>query len=104
MHIIVPAMTDLTALIERQIVKLFPPDEHEEVRRLLHEDCGATLPGLSKSSPRSHERIQCAALKLSEGRLDKLYDAIALAQTDWRDLLVVAGFAGDTDAHLDWEP
>ncbi|NNE24098.1 MAG: hypothetical protein HKN11_15955 [Rhizobiales bacterium] len=104
MRIIVPAMTDLAALIERRIVQLFPQGEHAEVRRLLCEDCGASLPGLSGSSPRSHERIQCAALKLSQGRLDKLYDAIALAQTDWRDLLVAAGFAGHPDAHKDWDP
>ena len=40
---------------------------------------------------------------LSEGRVDKLYDAIALAQTDWRDLLVSAGFAEDIQAHKDWK-
>ena len=35
--------------------------------------------------------------------MDKLYDAIALAQTDWRDLLVAAGFGDDVQAHKDWK-
>ena len=67
------------------------------------EDCGTVLPGTDNASPESFERVQCAALKLSEGWIDKLFDAIALAQTDWRDLLVSAGFAEDTQAHKDWK-
>jgi hypothetical protein len=48
--------------------------------------------------------VRFAALKLSEGRLDRLEEAIKLAQTDWRDLLVAAGFAHDVEAHLNWLP
>lgn len=95
-------MTDLTPLVQSHILRLFPPEEHEEVTHLLREDCCTVLPGTDNASPEFFERVHCAALKLSEGRADKLYDAIALAQTDWRDLLVSAGFAEDPLAHNDW--
>ncbi|MDP3939643.1 MAG: hypothetical protein Q8R92_16120 [Deltaproteobacteria bacterium] len=36
--------------------------------------------------------------------LAKLVDAIALAQTDWRDVLVGADFAEDPLAHESWWP
>ena len=61
------------------------------------------MPGTGTASAGAFERVQCAALKLSAGRMDGLYDAIALAQTDWRDLLVAAGFAEDTRAHKSWK-
>jgi len=40
----------------------------------------------------------------SRERMDKLADAIRLANKDWRDLLVAAGFAESVDAHKDWKP
>ena len=96
-------MTDLTPLVQNHILRLFPLEEQDEVTHLLQEDCGAALSHTDNASPECFERVQCAALKLSEGRVDKLYDAIALAQTDWRDLLVSAGFAEDPLAHKDWQ-
>ena len=96
-------MTAPAPLVQSHIARLFPPEEQEEVTRLLQEDCGTALPGTDHASPESFERVQCAVLKLSEGRMDRLYDAVALAQTDWRDLLVVAGFAEDTQAHKHWK-
>lgn len=95
-------MTNITQLVERHILRLFSVEERGEAARVLREDCGAALPGAPNASVEGIERIQCAALKLSEGRMDKLYDAISLAQTDWRDLLVAAGFAEDTEAHRKW--
>ncbi len=96
-------MTRLTPLIQRHIIRLFPPEEREEVTLLMERDCGEALADSKLASPEAFERIQCAALKLSDGRIDKLYDAIALAQTDWRDLLVSAGFAERADAHKNWD-
>ncbi len=95
-------MTEPTALVRSHIVRLFPLEEQEEVTHVLLEDCGAALPYTDNESPEFFARVQCAALKLSEGRLEKLYDAVALAQTDWRDLLVSAGFAEDPLAHKNW--
>ena len=96
-------MTAPTLLVQYHVARLFPAQEREEVTRLLQEDCGAALPGTDNASAEFFERVRCAALKLSQGRVDKLYDAITLAQTDWRDLLVAAGFAEDPQAHRDWK-
>ncbi len=96
-------MTDPSSLVQNHIARLFSPEEQEEVTQLLKEDCGTALPGTDNASPEFFVRVQCAALKLSEGRIDNLYDAVALAQTDWRDLLVSAGFAEDTQAHKNWK-
>ncbi len=95
-------MTDPTLLVQNHIMRLFPLEEQEEVAHLLQEDCSIVLCFAEDAPSEFFERVQCAALKLSEGRIDKLYDAIALAQTDWRDLLVSAGFAEDPLAHKDW--
>lgn len=95
-------MTEPSPLVQGHIARLFPPDKREEVKTLLVEDCGSSLARSRGGSPEFFERVHCAALKLSEGRMEKLYDAIALAQTDWRDLLVAAGFAERTQAHKDW--
>jgi hypothetical protein len=51
------------------------------------------------------ERIQTAMLICAAGDLDRLVDAAALAETDWRDLLVNAELADDdwrdgVDAYL----
>ncbi|HSF95772.1 MAG TPA: hypothetical protein VLA52_12165 [Thermohalobaculum sp.] len=89
-------MPDLSPLVMRHVLRLFAPEDQFEAARLLRDDCSMG------NSPALSERVQCAALKLSEGRIDRLYDAIALAQTDWRDLLVAAGFAEGPRAHLAW--
>jgi hypothetical protein len=38
------------------------------------------------------------------GDIEKLECAITLAQKNWRDLLVAAGFANDPIAHKTWNP
>ncbi len=88
------------ALLRERIERLFRASDQAEALTLLTEDCGPGLP----ASPSDNDllRVQAAALKRSGGTLEGLFDAIALAQTDWRDLLVVAGFANDTSEHLDW--
>lgn len=83
---------------------LFPIESREEAISLLERECSQNLPFLNKASPIELQRFHFAALKLSEGRLDQLRKAIKVAQQDWRDLLVAAGFANDCDAHLNWDP
>jgi hypothetical protein len=89
---------------EKRIALLFPSDERALVRAILSEQCGHNLPFMEHVDDVKLERFQFAALKLSEGKLDKLNRAVALAQTDWRDLLVAAGFAEDINAHMSWLP
>lgn len=71
---------------------------------LLTNDCGDNLAGYLPKTPTGLDRPRIAALRLSGGRIAALYDAIALAQEDWRDLLVEAEFANDVTAHERWMP
>jgi hypothetical protein len=48
------------------------------------------------------ERVRFAVLKIGGGSLDRLWTAVKLAQSDWRDVVVVAGFGDDVPAHLRW--
>ena len=97
------AASKLSAETEKPISLLFPPGQQQLVRTLLFEQCGNNLPFLENLDERRLERFQFAALKLSEGRLDELDRAIALAKADWRDLLMAADF-GEVDAHRAWLP
>jgi hypothetical protein len=89
---------------EKRIALLFPPDERALVRAILSGQCGHNLPFMEHVDDAKLERFQFAALKLSEGKQDKLDSAVALAKRDWRDLLMAAGFAEDPNAHMSWLP
>ncbi len=58
-----------------------------------------------EAGPWAHEqgptRIPFAVIKVAEGNSRTLEEAIAHAETDWRDTLLWAGF-GDPRTHLDW--
>ena len=95
------ALATLTPLTEERLSKVFKPEYQDEARQFLLDSCGSNLPGTSTEA--SIERIRCAALKVSRGSMGKLIEAIDLAQTDWRDLLMAADFA-DPDDHLNWSP
>jgi len=84
-----------------RIDRLFAPSERADATALLSEHC-TNLPGARGWPGEAIERIQFAALKVSGGCLSKLQVAVRVANTDWRDLLVAAGFAHDTQAHKSW--
>ena len=96
-------MASLTEATWEKIRAIFPSTQHDEVAELLESQCGNNLPFLGKESPEGLERFRFAALKLSGGRMDKLNEAVRLANTDWRDLLVAADFADSADAHKKWK-
>jgi hypothetical protein len=83
---------------------LFSLEDRERAKALLYEQCGNNLPDLEKADMYELERFRFAALKYSNGNLSRLERAVKLAQEDWRDLLVGAGFADDVEAHKRWEP
>ena len=89
---------------EQRIALLFAPASQEIVRTILRKECGDNLPFCGKADEIAMERIRFAALKLSDGSLEKLRNAVQLAKIDWRDLLVAAGFANDIHAHNRWLP
>jgi hypothetical protein len=41
-------------------------------------------------------------LKVSGGEAGRFLEAAALAQMDWRDVLMAAGFGSDLEAHIGW--
>ncbi len=88
----------------RRLEILFQEDLRAEATKLIFDECGNNLPYLDKCDEFELERFRFAALKLSEGSLPRLHEAVELAKLDWRDLLVVADFANDTRAHERWNP
>ncbi|MDC8002967.1 hypothetical protein POV27_02830 [Aureisphaera galaxeae] len=57
---------------------------------------------MEKSSPKDLERIWYSVLKISKGSEQELLEAIKLAQTDWRDLFMAAGFGRNIFEHKSW--
>jgi len=97
-------LSDLTELTRAHIRALFRPSDVETAERVLASRCGRGLPGLGGRATGNLERSQSAAVRVSAGRLQDLNEAIALAELDWRDLLVAADFAEDPSAHTRWQP
>jgi hypothetical protein len=97
-------MTAVTEATRQRACQLFSQEQYPQVVELLDRECGNNLPFLQNESAEGLERFRFAALKLSEGNLEKLRSAIELAKKDWRDLLVAAGFAHSVDAHKSWSP
>lgn len=93
-------MVELTKATKERIEAVFSEELVDEAAELLS---GMTL-GLLGDSAAELERIRIAAIRVSGGFIDALCDAIELADVDWRDLLLSAGFADDIDAHLTWTP
>ena len=94
-------MQDLTEKTWKIIERLFPNDK-ETVGLLMLTDCGTNLPFCQKSTSAELERVRFAVLKLSAGNMGKLLEAVAIAKSDWRDVLVAAGFADSIAQHQKW--
>ena len=95
----------LSAETRDRLKVLFRANEEAEAEQLLVEICGRNLPFCDNPGASVLiERIQFAALKVSKGNLGDLCSAIEMASTDWRDLLMAAGFASDPDQHRSWFP
>lgn len=93
-------MTLLSPLVDAVLARDFPQADQALVAELLDQQCGGHLP-LAGSADHI-ERIRCAVLKLAAGQADAVPRHIAMAQCDWRDVLVAAGFGSDVAAHRHW--
>ena len=80
---------------------VFAPEDRRPAQQLLENECGAGI-GDFGDAPAAYDRVRFAAMKASHGRLEGLRRAVAMARTDWRDLLVEAGFADDATAYERW--
>ena len=99
-----PRPAPLTVATQLRLDLLFTKADRVKAAQRLIEECGQNLPFCEDSHPDDLDRIRIAALKLSGGHMDRLHDAIELAKTDTRDLLMAAGFGHDISAHMKWMP
>lgn len=97
-------MLELSERVQSAIDALFGQIDVERAKDLVREKCGSNILGCENDSPLEMERIRLAAVKCSAGDYSKLEEAVSLANTDWRDLLMEAGFGHDTEAHQKWAP
>jgi hypothetical protein len=97
-------MIELSERTMEVVAALFSQEQIREVEDLLKYECAENVPFCEGHDKFQMERIRLSVLKLSEGKIDKLVNAIELAQVDWRDLFMAAGFGHDTEAHNKWEP
>jgi hypothetical protein len=94
----------LSSVARAHVSALFEPAEVEEAENFLISTLQPHSLALPSDSAELLERIQFAALRVSNGGLSELAVAVALARTDWRDLLVAGGFADNVEAHRKWVP
>jgi hypothetical protein len=94
----------LSVATRERLDAVFSSADRETAERLLVERCGNNLPFLEKLDSAELERFRFAALKISNGTIARLEQAVKLANTDWRDLLMSAGFGEDVTAHQRWRP
>jgi len=92
----------LSAHTLQLVRRIFAPPDHAAVIAALETRCGSGLPLWISTTPEGLERIRFAVLKLSAGSTSEFERAIAIATTDWRDVLVAAGFGNSLRAHTDW--
>jgi len=72
------------------------------VRKILVNEVGKTVPFCSGETPEGMDRIRFAVIKLTAEDVEKLDYAVKEAQTDWRDLLMAAGFGYSAKEHDRW--
>ncbi|MCW2959803.1 MAG: hypothetical protein JWM90_190 [Thermoleophilia bacterium] len=77
-------------MTERLVEALFPANERGDVLALLDDYAGQET-----------ERVRWAVLKFVDGDVARLYEALDLANLDFRDALMRADF-GEVSAHLQW--
>jgi hypothetical protein len=99
---VVPPPVPLTADTERLVELVFAPEHRAAVKDLLRSRCGAGVPLMDGASAGQLERLRFAVLRLSEGTMPELLRALDIANVDWRDVLVAAGFGSNLNAHRDW--
>ena len=92
----------LGAALLGKIAALFGGESVDAVAALLVADCGEGLPLIGSQGVNGVERVRCAVLKISGGSRERLDKAIRMANRDWRDVLMAAGFANDPFLHRAW--
>ncbi|MEM8712882.1 MAG: hypothetical protein AAGG01_18175 [Planctomycetota bacterium] len=76
--------------------------ERSRVSSLLETEVGQNLPFCEERTAVEMERIRFAVIRLIVEDSETASEAVDLAKTDWRDLLMAAEFGHRVEAHLDW--
>jgi len=92
----------LSPRTQQLVAGIFSLPDRAEASQWLEQKCGNNLPFCSDHDEHQMERLRFAAIKLSQGNIQKLLRVIDVACMDWRDLLVAAGFGHDIMAHEAW--
>ncbi len=95
-------MSELSPNTEYLVHTLYKSREAKEIGDILEIECGTESLGCDDWTPVEMERIRFAVLKLATESDSGLDNALKLVTTDWRDLLMVAGFGEDLKAHEKW--
>lgn len=94
----------LGPLTAELIASVCPAAQSRAVSDLLSATCAHNLPGIGRTPEWIEliDRIQLAAIRGSNWNPKTIAAAVELANIDWRDLLVAAGFANDLSSHRLW--
>lgn len=95
----------LASLTQELVTTGCPSAQKEAVSELLSKRCSHNLPGVG-ATPEWNElidRIQLAVIRGSGWNVESIAKAIELANRDWRDVLMAAGFANDLESHRLWQ-
>jgi hypothetical protein len=92
----------LSERTQKLIAKLFSRSDGVVISDLLYRAVSSNIPCFENANSEDMERIRFAILKLTKQAPLNLAVGIHLAQTDWRDLLMSAGFGHDASEHISW--
>jgi len=81
---------------------VFRSADAAKVHAILENECGAEALSCKDWTPEQMERIRFAVVRLGSASPEALAKAVKLAQRDWRDLLMAAGFGENLEAHNKW--
>jgi hypothetical protein len=96
-------MIALSQAARGHLAALFAEKDTAQAQQLL-EECTDNPRLLRDVMRQGADRILFAMIRLSDGDLGRLQDAIALFQRDWRDLLMASDFGHSIHAHETWRP
>ena len=81
---------------------LFDEPMRSHVKRTLLDSVSENIPFCDDETPEGMDRIRFSIMKLTDENSDNFAMAVELAQTDWRDLFMAAGFGHDANEHNNW--
>jgi len=95
----------LGKLTHELVTRCCPISHQQEIIDLLSQQCSDNLPGIGRTPEWDElvDRVQLAAIRGSDWNLDKIKASVSMANVDWRDLLVGAGFGTSLSAHQVWQ-